>query len=60
VHFAPDGDGLRATSAEVNREPQQYTATDDAADIDLIERLVRELGASQQYLAERRTAICGR
>lgn len=34
VHFAPDGDGLRATSAEVNREPQQYTATDDAADID--------------------------
>jgi hypothetical protein len=60
VHFAPDGDGLRATSAEVNREPQQYTATDDAADIDLIERLVRELGASQQYLAERRTATCGR
>ncbi|WP_313206960.1 hypothetical protein [Stenotrophomonas sp.] len=54
VHFVPNGDGLRATSAEVNREPQQYTATNDAADIDLIERLVRGMGAAQLYAEQRR------
>ena len=53
VQFIADGDQLRAISAEVNREPQQYTHTDDAADIAFIERMVRELGASQQYVAER-------
>jgi len=56
VHFVPDGDGLRATSAEVNRDPDQYTASDDQADIALIERMVRGMEASQLYAEQRR--IC--
>ncbi len=43
VHFVPEGLGLRATHAEVNREPEQYGETDDAADIQRIESMVREL-----------------
>ncbi|AWH53507.1 hypothetical protein C1924_10110 [Stenotrophomonas sp. ESTM1D_MKCIP4_1] len=53
VHFVPDGEGLRAVSAEVNRDPEQYAGTDDAADVALIEGMVRGLGASQQYRAAR-------
>lgn len=53
VHFVQEGEGLRATSAEVNRDTAQYTNSDDAADVALIERMVRGLGASQRYLAER-------
>jgi len=53
VHFIADGEGLRAASAEVNRDPAQYTASDDAADAAFIERMVRGLQASQRYLAER-------
>ncbi|MGE6331636.1 hypothetical protein [Stenotrophomonas sp. NPDC077659] len=53
VHFVTEGDGLRATCAWVNRDPGQYASTDDAADIALIERMVRSMGASQRYLAER-------
>lgn len=34
---------MRATHAEVNREPEQYSETDDAADIRRIEDMVRNL-----------------
>lgn len=43
VHFVPVGNGLRATHAEVNREPEQWGETDDVADIRRIESMVREL-----------------
>jgi hypothetical protein len=44
IHFIPDGGGLRATHAEVNRNRQQYTEDDDEKDIRRIEAMVRELG----------------
>jgi 8-oxo-dGTP diphosphatase len=53
VHFVPEGNGLHAVSAEINRDPEQYAGTDDAADIALIERMVRGMGASQRYLEQR-------
>lgn len=53
VHFVPDGDGLHAVSADINRDPEQYAGTDHAADIALIERMVRGMGASQRYLEQR-------
>lgn len=40
VHFVPDGGGLRATHAEVNRDPDQYGGSDDAADAARIEEMV--------------------
>ena len=40
VHFVPDGAGLRATHAEVNRDPDQYGASDDAADAERIREMV--------------------
>jgi 8-oxo-dGTP pyrophosphatase MutT (NUDIX family) len=43
VHFVPDGKGLRATFAEVNREPRQYANTDDDEDRVAIETRIREL-----------------
>ncbi|WP_096787632.1 hypothetical protein [Rhodobacter sp. CZR27] len=36
VGFAPQGDGLRAVSVLVNREPAQYLETDDTADRRLV------------------------
>ncbi len=53
VHFVSEGEGLRAIRADVNRDTDQYTNSDDEADIEFIERMVRGLGASQRYLAER-------
>lgn len=53
VHFVPEGDRLHAVSAEINRDPEQYAGTDDTADIALIERMVRGMGASQRYLEQR-------
>ena len=44
IHFVADGDGLRATHAEVNRNPEQYTEADDEYDVRRIETMVRELG----------------
>lgn len=44
VHFVADGDGLRATHAEVNRNSRQYSNTDDSEDIERIARMVLELG----------------
>ena len=44
IHFEAYGDGLRATYAEVNRNPVQYAETDDKQDIQRIETMVRELG----------------
>lgn len=32
VRFVPEGEGLRAVSAQINRDPQQHAGTDDAAD----------------------------
>lgn len=51
IHFVADGGGLRATYAEVNREPEQYGETDDAADIQRIEGMVRHL--AEFHLAEK-------
>ncbi|MBK0013678.1 hypothetical protein [Stenotrophomonas sp. S41] len=53
VHFVSEGDRLHAVSAEINRDPEQYAGTDDTADIALIERMVRGMGASQRYLEQR-------
>lgn len=53
VHFVSEGDRLHAVSAEINRDPEQYAGTDDTADIALIERIVRGMGASQRYLEQR-------
>lgn len=44
IHFVPDGEGLRATHAEVNRNPEQYAEADDEQDVRRIETMVRELG----------------
>lgn len=52
VHFTPDGKGLRAVSADVNRDPEQYTSTDDEADADLIRKLVQGIGDLQWYIAD--------
>lgn len=43
VHFVPGGEGLRATHAEVNRNPEQYGGTRDEEDIIQVEARVREL-----------------
>ena len=43
IHFVPDGDGLRATRAEVNREQGQYECTDDREDQKLITERVLQL-----------------
>lgn len=43
IHFVPEGDGLRATSAIVNRDPEQYGNTDDREDIRWIETMVKDL-----------------
>jgi len=59
VHFVPEGDGLHAVSAEINRDPEQYAGTDDAADIALIERMVRGMGASQRYVEQRQAGRHG-
>lgn len=44
IHFISDGSGLRATHAEVNRNPEQYAEQDNEQDIRRIEAMVRELG----------------
>lgn len=43
VHFIPDGEGLRATHAEVNRTPSQYSNTDVEEDRRLILERVLQL-----------------
>lgn len=43
IHFVPEGGGLRATHAEVNRDPEQYQGIDDQEDIRRIESMVRDL-----------------
>ncbi|MCY1515543.1 NUDIX domain protein [compost metagenome] len=52
IHFVGNGDGLRATHAEVNRDPAQYLCTDDAEDIRRIENMVRELAERNQKKPE--------
>jgi len=47
VHFVPDGEGLRATYADVNREPLQYGNTDDAEDAILICERIRQLASER-------------
>lgn len=43
IHFVADGDGLRATSARVNRDPRQYSETDDNADARRIAEMLLNL-----------------
>lgn len=43
VHFVAHEQGLRATHAEVNRDPEQNANTDDQVDVERIEKLVRYL-----------------
>ena len=43
VYFVPDGDGLRATHAKVNRNPEEYKKADDEEDVQRIEELVMYL-----------------
>ena len=43
VHFVPEGEGLRATHAEVNRTIGQYSCTDDREDQRLISERVIQL-----------------
>lgn len=44
IHFLPEGAGLRATHAIVNRDPEQYLETDDETDIRRIESMIHEWG----------------
>lgn len=48
IHFVEHAGGLRATHAEVNRDPEQYSNTDDAEDIRRIEEMVRSLAKHNQ------------
>lgn len=43
IHFVVEGEGLRATHAEVNRDREQYQSEGDEEDIQRIEFMVREL-----------------
>lgn len=43
IHFVEHDGGLRATHAEVNRDPEQYGSTDDREDAQRIEQMVRDL-----------------
>ncbi|WP_282295181.1 hypothetical protein [Stenotrophomonas sp. PS02289] len=54
VHFVPDGEGLRAVRADLNRDPDQYSTNDDEGDIKLITGMIRRLRDYQEYLAERK------
>lgn len=45
VHFEPEGEGLRAAYAEVNRYPVQYSCQDDLQDKQEIEDRIRNLSA---------------
>lgn len=47
IHFMPDGDGLRTTHAEVNRDPDQYTETRDDNDRQRIEGLLTSLSKGE-------------
>jgi hypothetical protein len=51
VRFEADGDGARMVGAEVNREPEQYSATDDERDAQMISYLIDVLllGRDAQY-----------
>ncbi|MEE3508525.1 NUDIX domain-containing protein [Pseudomonas sp. 10C3] len=48
IHFVTYAGGLRATHAEVNRDPEQYESTDDAEDLRRIEMMVRGLAELNQ------------
>ena len=43
VHFHERGDEIRATYADVNRDPEQYGETDDQRDRELVLELIRAL-----------------
>ncbi len=59
VHLIPEGEGLHAVSAEINRDPTQYTSSDDAADVALVESMVRGIGTSQRYIEQRQAGDHG-
>ena len=41
VHFVREDNSLRATHAEVNRDPDQYSNTDDAEDVEHIYSVIQ-------------------
>jgi ADP-ribosylglycohydrolase len=43
VPFQRDGDAFRATTAQVNRDPSQYTGTDDAEDAAKLRWIISEI-----------------
>lgn len=49
VHFAPEGDGWRATHAEANRDARQYGGTNDTEDRGLIEDIIRGYLLTSDY-----------
>lgn len=49
IHFIDDGLSLRATHAEVNRDPEQYQGADDNGDIERIERMLRQWVQPARY-----------
>ena len=55
VRFVADGEGWRMTEAQVNRDPEQYCETDDAADVRMVSFLIDRLllrGAGQDDVLE--------
>lgn len=50
IHFIPDGDGLRTTHAEVNRNSEQYTEIRDDKDILRIEDILASLSSGKMAM----------
>lgn len=51
VHFKPYKNGLIATHAEVNRDPEQYSCSDDQEDIRRITDMLSELASAAYMLS---------
>lgn len=43
VHFKPCGDAWQAWQVEINRHPEQYTATDEREDLALLDTIIEHL-----------------
>ena len=48
ISFVEERGGLRAVQADVNRQREQYSQTDDAEDVARIELMVRKLAEQNQ------------
>lgn len=51
IHFVPDGDGLRTTHAEVNRNAEQYTEIRDENDRKRIEGILASLANNEMAMS---------